>query len=167
MLRPALTSVDMDSIEVLRTVFFAFCAAHSMSSVAAGLTAVMVCRNPLQVIETGSYNFCRMAIFSLDTYSFQQLITNPKLTCKQAHQAFLSKDQALQQSRSVTQGTETLCSHSAEPGQEHGNAADEQPAVKLTETTKQESIVAVAGHDPAVLEIWSVTVSVYAHACFP
>ena len=143
--------------------------AYATTKVAAGLIAFLVCRNPLQVIETGSYNFCRMAIFSLDPHSFQQLTANPKLTSKQAHKEFLGQDKELQQSGSSLQGTEKLCSHSAEPGQEHRSSVDEQPASEVTETARQESIAAIAGHDPAVLEIWNMTAStpLYAHVCPP
>lgn len=106
-----------------------------------------------------------MAIFSLEPHTSQALTTiSPKLT---STEAFLNQDQGPQQSGSTTDGTEKLCSHSAEPGQDYRNAADEQPAVDVTEATRQKSIVAIAGHDPAVLEIWSVTVSVstFAHVC--
>lgn len=99
-----------------------------------------------------------MATFSLDPHTFQALTTsNPKFTSQQTHEALFNQDQGPQQSGSTNEGTEKLCSHSAEPGQEHRNAADEQPAVDVTESTRQGSIVAIAGHDPAVLEIWSVT----------
>lgn len=136
-----------------------------MSLTAAELIFTVLCRDPLQLIETGSYNFCRMAIFSLDPHSFHSLPSNPNFTSKPSPGAVFSHHKELRQSGSALEGTETMCSQSAEPEQDHKNAADNRPAMDTTEPTRRVSIVAIAGHDPAVLELWSTAVSTlpYAH----
>lgn len=134
-----------------------------MSSSASELILTVHCRSPLQLIDTGSYNFCRMAIFSLDPHS---LNSNPSLTSKHCPEAVFSHHSELHQSGSVLEGTETMCSQSAEPEQDHRNTVDNNtPAVNMTEPTQEVSVVAIAGHDPAVLELWSMAVSTlpYAH----
>lgn len=123
------------------------------------LILIVLCRDPLQLIETGSYNFCRMAIFSLDPHSFHSLSSNPNLTSKPSPGAVFGHHKEPRQSGSALEGTETMCSQSAEPEQDQRNAADKRPAVDLAGATQQVSIVAIAGHDPAVLELWSMAVS--------
>lgn len=145
-------------------IFFASPAALAMSLPAAELILVVLCRDPLQLIETGSYNFCRMAIFSLDPHS---LPSNPNVTSKPSPEAVFGHHKELHQSGSAVEGTETLCSQSAEPEHDHRNAADKRPAVDTTEPTRQVCIVAIAGHDPAVLELWSMAVSTLPNAHVP
>lgn len=144
---------------IMQNTFFASQPALAMSLPAAELILTVLCRDPLQIIETGSYNFCCMAVFSLDPHSFRSLPSSPNLTFKPSPEAGFGHHKELRQSGSALEGTETLCSQSAEPEQDHRNAADKRPAVDTTEPTRQVTIVAIAGHDPAVLELWSMAVS--------
>ena len=97
-----------------------------------------------------------MAIFSLDVHSFQGKCTDATVKC--AQKTFIDQDKGQQQPEPITAGAEIACSQSAEVEQERSNAAEERPAVGVKASTHQEPIVAIAGHDPAVLEIWNVKV---------
>ncbi|KAL3150822.1 hypothetical protein ABBQ32_000580 [Trebouxia sp. C0010 RCD-2024] len=115
-------------------------------------------RTLLQVIETGSYNFCRMAVLSLDASVSEGQRTNPSANRKNGQATSSNQDTERQQAKPFTDGMGATCS--TELGLKHRSSTKEEPVEKLREGMSQELIVAIAGHDPAVLEIWNMQTGV-------
>ncbi|KAL3137617.1 hypothetical protein ABBQ38_004894 [Trebouxia sp. C0009 RCD-2024] len=115
-------------------------------------------RTPLHLIETGSYNFCRMAVLSHDACVSEGCGANPPVDIKSGQAMSSNQDTDRQQAESVTDGMGATCS--TELKLEHRNSATEGPAENARQGTSRELIVAIAGHDPAVLEIWNMQTGV-------
>ncbi len=115
------------------------------------------CREPLQVIETGSYNFCRLDIYvpeapARNLLQQQARQSSPDDMCHNLHaeapnpQHKVDAPAAMSDIAKVSQLRTELAS---------GMPLEEDTAVE----TASAALVAIAGHDPAVLEIWNLQVT--------
>lgn len=98
-----------------------------------------------------------MAVFSLEAPVSEGHCTNPAVTTKYGQAVLIHKDKEHQQPECITLGMENTCS--AKLNKEHRSTTKEGAAVGVVERTSQALIVAIAGHDPAVLEIWDMQVT--------
>lgn len=111
-------------------------------------------RVPLQVIETGSYNFCRMAIYmpeapARNLLQQQARQSNPDDLSPSSHA------EAPKPQHSIDAPAAT--SDMAKASQLHDETASSIHSQEHTAVqTASAALVAIAGHDPAVLEIWNL-----------
>lgn len=107
-------------------------------------------REPLQVIETGSYNFCRMAVYTSPASMLQQELMR--------HDTHFDKSQVKSLDQLNSNSTSTVSDdfqpvqHGAEVAVALGGSTALQTALQSAGT----SLVAIAGHDPAILQIWNL-----------
>lgn len=98
-----------------------------------------------------------MAVLSHDACVSEGCGANPPVDIKSGQAMSSNQDTDRQQAESVTDGMGATCS--TELKLEHRNSATEGPAENARQGTSRELIVAIAGHDPAVLEIWNMQVT--------
>lgn len=98
-----------------------------------------------------------MAVLSLDASVSEGQRTNPSANRKNGQATSSNQDTERQQAKPFTDGMGATCS--TELGLKHRSSTKEEPVEKLREGMSQELIVAIAGHDPAVLEIWNMQVT--------
>lgn len=114
-----------------------------------------MCREPLQIIQTGSYNFCRIAVH------------RPESAASTSHQqhanASLGQVNNSPQTYLVFRQHDSFQPQGATGVEHHRQLHAETASTTLPEEhaalqTAGPALVAVAGHDPAVLEIWNLQV---------
>ena len=115
----------------------------------------MHCRNALQVIETGSYNFCRMSVFWSSAPNHQED------HCSSTHATHRHGCKLLTEPHGQQQQPEAAHSKLVEvskSGQRVHYPAISVPVAHTNSQAKRGAIIAIAGHDPAVLDIWDLQV---------
>ena len=116
-----------------------------------------MCREPLQVIETGSYNFCRMAIYMREGPTENLLQQQARQSSPDNMSPRLQAEAPKPQHKI---NAPAAMSDMASCSQLHSKLASSMYAEEDTVVeTASAALVAIAGHDPAVLEIWNLQVT--------